>query len=77
MGPMISKGAKARAERLIQDSLDAGADVLLDGRYMLTWRPLRSCIEKRNRIVKRLRYSHHRNTWTVSHGLGILTHDGV
>lgn len=37
VGPMISKGAKARAERLIQDSLDAGADVLLDGRYILSW----------------------------------------
>lgn len=35
VGPMISKKAKARAERLIQDSLDAGADVLLDGRYYL------------------------------------------
>ncbi|CAM9677601.1 unnamed protein product, partial [Laminaria digitata] len=31
VGPMISRGAKARAERLIQESLDAGADVLLDG----------------------------------------------
>lgn len=44
MGPMISKGAKARAERLIQDSLDAGADVLLDGRYYLG-RTLRTFID--------------------------------
>lgn len=32
MGPMISKAAKERAEHLIQESQDAGADVLLDGR---------------------------------------------
>eukprot|EP00752_Nemacystus_decipiens_P005044 g4581.t1 len=32
VGPMISKAAKERAERLIQESQDAGAHVLLDGR---------------------------------------------
>ncbi|CAM9735739.1 unnamed protein product [Pylaiella littoralis] len=32
VGPMISRDAKDRAERLIQESQDAGADVLLDGR---------------------------------------------
>lgn len=35
MGPMISKAAKERAERLIQESQDAGADVLLDGRCVV------------------------------------------
>eukprot|EP00903_Cladosiphon_okamuranus_P015999 g14775.t1 len=32
VGPMVSKAAKERAERLIQESQDSGADVLLDGR---------------------------------------------
>lgn len=35
VGPMISKVAKERAERLIQESQDAGADVLLDGRCVV------------------------------------------
>ena len=69
MGPMISKGAKARAERLIQDSLDAGADMLLDGRYFLGKPPhtfidpLTRCpYNCNNRTVKRLRDGHHRET---------------
>ena len=33
IGPMISKEARVRAERLIQESQDVGAEVLLDGRY--------------------------------------------
>lgn len=33
VGPMITKEAKDKAERIIQESCDAGADLLLDGRY--------------------------------------------
>ncbi|WP_341768808.1 aldehyde dehydrogenase family protein, partial [Escherichia coli] len=32
LGPVISKAAKARVERLIQAGVDEGAQVLLDGR---------------------------------------------
>lgn len=32
LGPMVTSEARDRAERLIQSSQDAGADVLLDGR---------------------------------------------
>eukprot|EP00904_Undaria_pinnatifida_P005128 jgi/Undpi1/1745/HiC_scaffold_11.g05134.m1 len=34
IGPMISKEARVRAERLIQESQDVGAEVLLDGRNL-------------------------------------------
>lgn len=34
VGPMISRDAKTRAEGLVQDSYDAGVDILLDGRYL-------------------------------------------
>ncbi|CAB1121155.1 ALDH [Ectocarpus sp. CCAP 1310/34] len=32
VGPMIAREARERAERLVQESQDAGADILLDGR---------------------------------------------
>merc|ERR550514_385529 len=32
LGPVISKGAQARIERLIQSGVDEGAELLLDGR---------------------------------------------
>ena len=32
VGPLISKEAKARCERLIQSAIDQGAKCLLDGR---------------------------------------------
>lgn len=32
VGPLITREAKARAERLIQEGVDAGAELLLDGR---------------------------------------------
>ncbi|CAN0432666.1 unnamed protein product [Ectocarpus sp. 12 AP-2014] len=32
VGPMITREARERAERLVQESQDAGADILLDGR---------------------------------------------